>query len=318
MGRWARTAWSGIAVVALLAAGWGAWRLIQPSGYELTAEFDDVGDLFEQHSVQIADVRVGQVGDIELTDDFRARVTLLIKHDIDVPVGSTALLRTTSLLGEKFVEIRPPSGEAMRNGPYLEPGSEIGQTATAPELEFVADTLIEVLGAVEASDVAALIDAGGIGFGGQREALSSLVGDLATVSNTLAERSGQLVRIIEELDGTASTLAAGSGDLEEALSHLAETTTILAVNRDRAVDALDQLSRLARVENTVVTEHFDAVNRQIQQVDDILAQLAGRQGDVDSLLQWLERFVVGLPEAIPRDFTNVYVLGVLSDLEPQP
>src|SRR3546814_6823664 len=40
---------------------------------ELTAVFDDVGDLVTGHSVQVADVRVGSITGIELTDDYRAK-----------------------------------------------------------------------------------------------------------------------------------------------------------------------------------------------------------------------------------------------------
>src|SRR5688572_11272080 len=75
---------------------------------ELTATFTDVGDLVSGHSVQVADVRVGSITGIELTDGFEANVTMRIKDDLDLPDDSVAVLRTTSLLGEKFIELRPP------------------------------------------------------------------------------------------------------------------------------------------------------------------------------------------------------------------
>lgn len=315
MGRLTRIVWALIVVVALVAAGVGVRAVLRPHGYELTAVFDDVGDLFAQHSVQIADVRVGEVSHIALTNDFRARVTMRIDHDVKVPVGSTAVLRTTSLLGEKFIELRPPSHEAMQQGPFLAAGSRIEKTRAAPELEFVADTAIRLLGAVSASDVATLVDTGAEGFGGQTQQLRSLIADLGTISKTFADRSNQLVHIIDNLDGAASRLGSGSGDLATALENLAQTTTILSNNRQRAVDALRELSRLARAQNKVVADHFDAVNTQVQQVDAILSELKGSQQDISSLLTWLERFVVGIPDVIPHDFTNVYLEGVLRGAE---
>ncbi|HLG00729.1 MAG TPA: MlaD family protein [Acidimicrobiia bacterium] len=311
MSRGPRLVWSGVAVVLAVLVVTGGRAILSPDGYKLTATFDDVGDLVSQHAVQIADVRVGQIANISLTDDFRAEVTLRIDPDIKVPKGSTAVLRTTSLLGEKFIELRPPSPDAFTTGPYLSPGDRITKSEEAPELEFVADTLIELLGAVEASDVASLVEVGASGFGGEREALRSIITDLTTVSGTLAERSEQIVRIVDRLDTAASSLGAGSGGLQEALSHLATTTGILFDNRDRAVEALKQLSRLAAAQNTVVVKHFDAVKTQIAQADAILGTLANSQEDVKSLLDWLERFVVAGPEAIPRDFTIVYLEGVL-------
>ncbi len=81
---------------------------------ELTATFDDVGDLVTGHSVQVADVRVGSITGIELTDDYQALVTMRIKDDLDLPDNSVAVLRTTSLLGEKFIELRPPVDDEGR------------------------------------------------------------------------------------------------------------------------------------------------------------------------------------------------------------
>jgi ABC-type transporter Mla subunit MlaD len=77
------------------------------------------------------------------------------------------------------------------------------------------------------------------------------------------------------------------------------------------VESLRQLSRLAAAQNTVVVNHFDEVKTQIAQADEILATLANSQEDIKSLLDWLERFVLAVPDAIPRDYTLIYMEGVL-------
>jgi phospholipid/cholesterol/gamma-HCH transport system substrate-binding protein len=51
-------------------------------GMKLVATFDDVGDLQPRHSVQMADVRVGQISSIKLTDDYKARVTMSVKSSV--------------------------------------------------------------------------------------------------------------------------------------------------------------------------------------------------------------------------------------------
>ena len=84
---------------------------------ELTATFDDVGDLVSGHSVQVADVAGGLDHQIELTEDYQAKVTMRIKDGLELPANSEAVLRTTSLLGEKFIELRPPRDADGRRGP---------------------------------------------------------------------------------------------------------------------------------------------------------------------------------------------------------
>lgn len=299
-----------LVVASLLASACSLPGTIRGSR-EISAVFDDVGDLVVGHSVQVADVRIGSIVDIELTDDYQAEITMSIKDDVFVPVESRALLRTTSLLGEKFIELRPLDEDPMA-GTDLVDGDAIAETATAPELEFVTEQAVEILGAVVSSDVATLIETGAVGFGGRTTELTSLVEDLSTVSGTLADQTDDLVRIIDALDGTTATLASSSGDLDELLGNLAETATVLADNRDVAIDAIRELTRLARVQNDNVFEPYLAeVDTQIKQVDAILAEVDRNQAQVAELLQWVAGFADQLPKAVADDFAQVFLLAEL-------
>ena len=273
-------------------------------GFVVRATFDDVGDLQARHSVQMADVRIGEIRSVKLTKDFRADVTMTINRGRNVPKDSIALLRTTSLLGEKFIELRPNGDPGA--GPYLEDGDRLAKTDEAPELEFVAQEAIGVLGSVVASDVAGLIESGAAAFGGRGDDLNALITDLADISRTLASRTDEIQRIIDGLDATTVTLAASSGDIADLLTNLATTTQVLADNRQRALTALDQLSRLARVQNDLLVKYRTDIDRQIQQVDEVLAVAAGQTAELSLLIGWLEQFVVGTPKVIPGDFAQVY------------
>lgn len=276
---------------------------------EVTATFDDVGDLVTGHSVQVADVRIGSISEIELTDDFQARVTMSIKDGVFIPLESQALLRTTSLLGEKFIELRPLDTDNPMAGTDLSDGDVIEQTAQAPELEFVTEQAVEILGAVMTNDIAAMVETGAVGFGGRGNELRSLVEDLSTVSATLADQTDELVRIIDALDGATATLAGGADDIDDLLVNLAETTQVLADNRDEAIDAIRELTRLAQVQNEHVFEpHLATVDTQIKQLDAILAAVDQDQRQVAEVLRWVAQFADVLPRGIPEDFAQVYNL----------
>lgn len=275
---------------------------------EITATFDDVGDLVTGHSVQVADVRIGSITGIELTDDYQALVTMSIKDDVFIPRESRAILRTTSLLGEKFVELRPMGDDPMA-GTDLADGDVIEATGTAPELEFVAERAIEILGSVVSSDIATLVETGAVGFGGRAAELTTIVDNLSVITGTLADQTDELVRIIDALDGATATLAASAPDIDTLLINLAETATVLADNRDEAIDAVEQLTRLAQVQNDNVFEPYLAqVDTQIKQLDAILAEVDRDQGQVAELLFWLSQFADVLPKAAPNDFAQVYGL----------
>ena len=282
---------------------------------EISAMFDDVGDLVTGHSVQVADVRIGSVTDIELTDDYRARVTMSIKDDVFVPRESRALLRTTSLLGEKFIELRPIDEDDPLAGTDLVDGDTIDESTEAPELEFVTERAVEILGSVVASDVATLVETGSIGFAERGPELRSLVEDLSTISGTLADQTDELVRIIDALDGATATLAEGATDIDSLLVNLAETTGVLADSRDEAIDAVRELTRLAQIQNDTVFEpYLDVVNTQTQQLDAILAEVDRDQQQVADVIFWLAQFADTLPKAVPGDFAQIYGLLEVEDV----
>lgn len=277
---------------------------------ELTATFDDVGDLVAGHSVQVADVRVGSITAIELTDDYRAKITMRIKDGLELPSNSEAVLRTTSLLGEKFIELRPEraeSGKAVAATGTLQDGDEVVRTAQAPELEFVAEEAVKVLGGVVSNDLAVLIETGSVGFGGRAAELGSLIDSLSVVSATLADQTGNIVRIIDGLDQATATLATGSGQVDQLLVNLADTAQVLADNRELTLQTLRDLTRLAKAQNEIVFQPFrDDMERQIRQLDAILQIVAGQREEVGVLVDWLAEFTRKIPLGVPEDFAQVY------------
>ncbi|MDX6233433.1 MAG: phospholipid/cholesterol/gamma-HCH transport system substrate-binding protein [Nocardioidaceae bacterium] len=285
---------------------------------ELTATFADVGDLVSGHSVQVADVRVGSIKKIVLTKDYKAEVTLSIKDGIDIPADSDAILRTTSLLGEKFIELRPPEGRDPTKPPFFDDGDKIPESRTkeAPELEFVAEQAVGVLGAVTASDVGSLVQTGAVGFGGRAQELGALLDNLSTISATLADSTDEIVRIINGLDTASKALAGGAQDIDQLLANLSETTTVLAANRDRALNAIKELTRLANVQNTeVFVPYRNQVDQQIKQLDGILAVVAHDRQEVGTLLDWVDQFTQKIPKGIPEDFAQVYGWFVVTPLD---
>lgn len=278
---------------------------------ELTATFDDVGDLVAGHSVQVADVRVGSITKIVLTDDFRAAVTMKVKDGLELPADSVAVLRTTSLLGEKFVELRPlrtgDDCDDTDSSGVLESGDVVGCAIQAPELEFVAEEAVNVLAGVVTNDLASLIETGAVGFGGRAAELGTLLDSLAVVSSTMADQTGNIVRIVDGLDQATSTLATSSGKVDQLLVNLADTAELLSDNRELTLQTLRDLTRLARDQNDLVFEPYQAdLERQVAQLDGLLAAVVGQREEVGVLIDWLAKFTLTVPKGIPDDFAQVY------------
>ena len=309
-GRWVR--WAAAAVAALLLAG--GLSGCSDRGVTVRATFADTGDLQPRGSVQVADVRVGTITGIRLTKDFLSEVTMRLDPSAKVPRDSQPVLRTTSLLGERFVELRP-RGPDPAAGPHLAAGDDLGVGEEAPELEFLAQEAVTVLGGIVATDLATIVQTGAEGFGGRGAELRTLLTDLATVSGTLAARTAEIGRIIDGLDRATQTLATGKDELATLLDNLSVTTQVLADNQQRAIDALAALTRVSQTGDDLIRRYRSDVDRQLRQVNAVLGQVAESQVEVARLIDFLRRFVTGAPKTIPRDFAQIYQWLVPSELD---
>jgi phospholipid/cholesterol/gamma-HCH transport system substrate-binding protein len=101
-------------------------------GYEVTAEFDNIGDLKVGAPVRMAGVRIGDVTGIGFDNQsYRADVHLRIYPQFSqIPEDSYASIETEGLLGGQYVGISPGGLST-----YLKNGSQILQTQSAIVLE---------------------------------------------------------------------------------------------------------------------------------------------------------------------------------------
>src|SRR5437870_8651865 len=112
-------------------------------------------------------------------------------------------------------------------------------------------------------------------------------------------------------------VAGGSEDVKGLLTNLETPSKILVENRQQAITALDELSRLARVQNEVLDRYHGDIDRQIKQINAIIGVAATQTNQVGTLVDWLDRFVYALPKAIPGDFTQVYMWAVPCAVDPR-
>jgi phospholipid/cholesterol/gamma-HCH transport system substrate-binding protein len=251
---------------------------------KLYAEFDDAQHLVAGHAVKVADVQVGTVTKVAL-DGVRARVTMSIEDGRRIPVGTTATLSQTSLLGENYVQLQFPESFDATTGPFLTSGSTIEHTGVEPTLEHVTEQAINALGAIETGDLSAIVQALATGFGGRGAELHQLIDDLATVGTTFASQSADIQRVLDGLGKLGHDLAANSNAVGTLIDDVASATSALSGQRDRFVDALGHLNDLATALNEHVLEpHSAQLDHVLQQLAPIAATLAQDRDTIGLLL----------------------------------
>jgi phospholipid/cholesterol/gamma-HCH transport system substrate-binding protein len=121
----------GIAAVAYLTLKLGSGSLVGGDTYLVEARFANAGGLHSGSSVHVAGVAVGRVENVRLDPaDFSAIATLRIPSALRLPTDSMAAIKTTGLIGDKYVSLSPGADDI-----FLQPGTRITMTESSVDLE---------------------------------------------------------------------------------------------------------------------------------------------------------------------------------------
>ena len=133
----------GIACVGYLTVKLGQMELLGGNYYPVYASFQSVSGLKAGAQVEMAGVPIGRVESISLDHERQeARVELKIEKGIELSDDVIASVKTSGLIGDKYIMLTPGSGMAM-----LAPGEKIVETESAIDIEALISKY--VFGTVE-------------------------------------------------------------------------------------------------------------------------------------------------------------------------
>ncbi len=121
----------GLAAVVYLTVKLGAGHMLSGDTYVIEARFSNAGGLNAGSSVLVAGVPVGRVEGIRVDPtDYSAMATLRVQVGLKLPTDTMASIKTTGLIGDKYVALAPGADET-----YLKSGSRITMTESSVDLE---------------------------------------------------------------------------------------------------------------------------------------------------------------------------------------
>lgn len=225
-----------IAAVGITYVGGSYVRLPSLLGigqYKVYLDLPDTGGVFTNAAVNYRGTPVGRVGELSLTDDG-VRVELdLDSSAADIPADTEAVVANRSAIGEQFVDLRPNSDSE----PYLEEGDVVsaGREALPVRVEDLLKSVDELSRSVPLDDLEVTVDELGKAFEGRgpqlqrlsdslvrisdsgirtMPQLQALIRDGATVLNTQAEQSGEIISFSRDLRTVTEALRDSDSDLE--------------------------------------------------------------------------------------------------------
>ena len=121
---------AGLLCVAYLTVKLGKLEVIGGDTYPVTARFKDVTGLKNGAYVEMAGVRIGRVAGISLDPkNNMALVALDIQKGVRLTDDTIASIKTSGLIGDKFVKISPGGSDDI-----LKPGGLIVETEPSVDL----------------------------------------------------------------------------------------------------------------------------------------------------------------------------------------
>ena len=280
-------------------------------GITVSAAFEDVIDLVPQASVRAGDVTIGVVTDIELTDDEMALVTMELDEGVVLPAETEAWLSKTSLLGERFIDMRPVGDTGQ-----LEDGQRIASTRVVTDFEDLVGTGSEVLAAVSAQRLAVAVQAGAEAIGGRGALIQQVIVDVRTVVGSYEDGTDTLTTLIDELDLLTRELAPDAAANAADLELLTDVATSLDEQDEQLMQSLSDLQRLATVGERILEDHEQEFDDGVRRLRVLLEEVNRIEGELDDLLFYLPRHNLNVPDGSIDELAQIWGDFVLCTDDP--
>nr|WP_280485474.1 MCE family protein [Nocardia cyriacigeorgica] len=270
----------------------GIYSIPLPGGADVGSDpmhidirFDDVLDLVPQSAVKVEGVPVGRVEEISLAEDgWTANVSAVVNSSVDLPVNALAEVRQSNLLGEKFIELSAPEGDA--SGPRLTDGAVIPLTNTrhATEVEQVLGALSLLLNGGGVAQLQPIVSELNRALGGREDRVRAVLEQANTLIGGLEDQVDDITRALDGLETLSNRVAAQTRQLDQILDELPEGIRILEQQRPQLIALLAQLDRVGRAGFDVIDTAKDDLIRDLRALRPALQELGRAAPDLVTAL----------------------------------
>jgi virulence factor Mce-like protein len=254
------------------------------------AIFSDATGVVKGDDIRVAGVKVGSVKDVQIVDRTRARITFTVRDATSVTRSSTATIRYRNLVGQRYIALTEGDGSAGRT---LEENALIPLAQTTPALDLTTlfggfQPLLQALSPADVNRVSyEIIQV----FQGEAGTVQSLLQHVASLTDSLADKDAVIGSVIDNLTTVMQTVAERDQQLSGLIVSLQEFVTGLASDREAIFDSLETIDQLAGATSGFLEDARPPLAADIQGVGDLSREL-GDTGDV------LEHFLQLAPTKI--------------------
>ncbi|KRB75830.1 mammalian cell entry protein [Nocardioides sp. Root190] len=240
--------------------------------YTVTAYFKDVLNVVPRSPVMVDDVVVGEVGEVDRSG-WNAKITLLVRKDVELPDNAIADIRQVSLLGEKYVALEAPTQDEPRGRLADGDTIELAQTGRNPEVEEVLGALSFLLSGGGVAQLGTITKEANEVMSGREDRLRALLSSLDSVVGTIDGQKTDIINALESLNNLTATLNAEKDTIGDALDAIGPAIDVLGDQHTELVEMLTSLDELGKVGTRVINASKEDVLTILKDLSPVLRKL---------------------------------------------
>ncbi|MGE5290785.1 MAG: MCE family protein [Micromonosporaceae bacterium] len=251
------------------------------------AIFSNATGLITGDGVRIAGVQVGEVSGISLYHGHLAEVTFTVQKDIPLSASTRAALRYLNIVGQRYVSLMEGAGSSAP----LRPGGVIPLSQTEPALDLNAlfNGFRPLLAALNPAQVNQLAFSIIRVFQGEGGTIDSLLGQVASLTSTLADHDVLITQLINNLNAVLGTLDSHTTQFTELVANLQSLVSGLAADRSAIGSSLTGISNLEAATAGLLSQARAPLKSDIASLGQVAKTLDTHKGDLQGLLTRLPR-----------------------------
>ena len=265
----------------------------------IVAYFTSATAIYPGDEVRVSGVKVGTIAKIE-PQGAQAKMTLRVDHAVPIPADARAVIVSQNLIAARYVQLAP----AYRStGPKMPDGAVIGidRTAVPVEWDEVKTQLMRLAtelgpkGQMSTTSLGTFIDSAANALDGNGEKLHQTITELAGVGRILANGSGNLTEVINNLQTFVTALRDSKTEIVSFQNRLATVSSVLDGSRSDLDAALTNVSITVGEVQRFVAGSRSQTSEQIQRLANATQVLADHRRDLEQVLH-----------VAPNAFANAY------------
>ena len=282
--------------------------------YPVRAEFANVLNLPDDAQVRIGAQVVGLVGTIS-TSNFQADLTLDIKKNVHLLVGTTAQIRFDNPLGDEYVMLQEPvvatSDPSSSSGQYISPNALIPEsdTSTAPSVEDTFGALSLVLNGGGINQLQVIIHELNNTFNGNQPQIRSFLTTIDRGLTSLANGKTSIDNALASISNLTNKLNGGGPTISNGIATIAPAIGVLASENNQISQLIDQLSNLGTVGTRVAQESGQNSVNDVKALLPVVQQLQSVAQQIGPDLSNLAEFESESLKVAPGDYLQANVIA---------